>query len=195
MRVLLIYSHPCSDSFSSTLRQIAAEALSSAGHEVEVRDLYAESFDPVLSEQERRTYYDESTISEGAGDHVASLRQAQALVFVYPTWWFGSPAMLKGWFDRVWLPGVAFRLSGPNDLQPRLTNIQRIVVVTTYGSPRWLLWLLGWPDWRVFKRAIRTLCAPRCRLEWLSLTGMDNCTDDKRRRFAAKIRVRLSNWK
>ncbi|WP_238179487.1 NAD(P)H-dependent oxidoreductase, partial [Methylobacterium dankookense] len=124
--------------------------------------------------------------------HIAALQAAEALVFVYPTWWFGMPAMLKGWIDRIWLPGIAFRLAGPKVLQPLLTNIRSITVVTTYGSPRWLLWLVGWPDWRLFRRGIRTLCAPRCRLEWLALTNMDACTADARERFIGKVRRRLA---
>jgi NAD(P)H dehydrogenase (quinone) len=101
MHVLLIYCHPCSDSLSATLCEVATEALRSAGHEVEVRQLYAEKFDPVLGAEERRRYYDESFQRDTTAEHIASLQRAEAMVFVYPTWWFGPPAMLKGWFDRV----------------------------------------------------------------------------------------------
>ena len=113
MHVLLIYCHPCPDSFSATLLEVATEALRSAGHDVEIRQLYAENFDPVRNAEERRRYYDESFQRGAPADHIASLQRAEALVLVYPTWWFGPPAMLKGWFDRVWLPGVAFRVGGP----------------------------------------------------------------------------------
>ncbi|MGE7418744.1 NAD(P)H-dependent oxidoreductase, partial [Methylobacterium tarhaniae] len=166
--------------------------LHAAGHRVEVIDLYAEGFDPVLSADERSSYYDRSIGTDAVARHITALRNAEALVFVYPTWWFGMPAMLKGWIDRIWLPGIAFRLGGPNVLQPLLTHIRSITVVTTYGSPRWLLWLVGWPDWRLFRRGIRTLCAPRCRLNWLALTNMDGCTLDARQRFIARVRRRLA---
>ena len=196
MRVLLIYCHPRPDSFCAVLRDAAAEALRSAGHAVEIRDLYAEGFSPALDAEERGRYYDETAGADRReiASHVDSLRSAEALVLVYPTWWFGLPAMLKGWLDRVWLPGVAFALGGPGGLRPLLTNIRRITIVTTYGSPRWLLWLVGWPDWRLFRRGIRTLCARRCRLEWLALTRIDSCTAGERQRFAATVRAHLGAW-
>jgi putative NADPH-quinone reductase len=156
--VLLVYCQPRADSFCAALRDAAAAALGAAGHAVEVRDLYAEGFEPALSPKERGGYYDEAANRRGRiEDHAAALRRAEALFLVYPTWWFGPPAMLKGWLDRVWLPGVAFRLGGPGVLRPLLTNIRRIGVVTTYGSPRWLLWLVGWPDRRLVGRGLRPL--------------------------------------
>ncbi len=194
MRILLIYCHPRPDSYCAALREVATEALKSAGHVVEVRDLYAEGFYPVLDAEERGRYYDEGDHRPDISSHVASLLRAEALVFVYPTWWFSPPATLKGWFDRVWLPGVAFRVGGPRGLQPLLGDVRRIAVVTTYGSQRWFLWLVGWPDWRLFKFGIRSLCARRCRLDWIALTGMDNCTAKKREWFIAKVRAGFVAW-
>jgi NAD(P)H dehydrogenase (quinone) len=195
MRVLLVYCHPRPDSFCAALRDTAVVALEVAGHTVEVRDLYAEGFAPALTAEQRGSFYDEAANLHGVEDHAAALQWAEALLLVYPTWWLGPPAMLKGWFDRVWVPGVAFRLGGPTVLRPLLTNIRRIGVVTTYGSPRWLLWLAGWPDRRLFGRGLRPLCARRCRLEWLALTRMDTCTAPQRERFLAKVRARLGRWK
>jgi putative NADPH-quinone reductase len=177
------------------LRNTAAAALKAAGHEVEVRDLYAEGFAPALSAEERGSYYDEAVNLHGIESHAAALQRAEALLMVYPTWWFGPPAMLKGWLDRVWVPGVAFRLGGPTALRPLLTNIRRIGVVTTYGSPRWLLWLVGWPDWRMVVRGLRPLCARRCRLDWLALTRMDTCTASQRERFLAKVGACFGRWR
>ncbi|ARO56706.1 NAD(P)H dehydrogenase [Methylorubrum zatmanii] len=192
MRVLLVHCHPRRDSFNAVLCDTAATALEAAGHVIERLDLYEEGFDPRLSAAERGAYYDEGAGRPDLAGHIAALRRAEALVLVYPTWWFGPPAMLKGWFDRVWLPGVAFALGGAKVLQPRLTNIRRIAVVTTYGSPRWLLWLVGWPDWRMFRFGICPLCAPRCRLDWIALTGMDGATQPMRARFIERVCRRLS---
>lgn len=192
MRVLLVHCHPRRDSFNAALRDTAVAALEAAGHVIERLELYEEGFDPRLSAGERGAYYDEGAGRPDLAGHIAAVRRAEALVLVYPTWWFGPPAMLKGWFDRVWLPGVAFALGGAKVLQPRPTNIRRIAVVTTYGSPRWLLWLVGWPDWRMFRFGIRPLCAPRCRLDWIALTGMDGATQPMRARFIERVRRRLS---
>jgi NAD(P)H dehydrogenase (quinone) len=195
MRVLVIYCHPMPDSFNAALRDEAVEALTAAGHSVELRDLYAEGFDPVLSTQQRTVYFNEAETLSGMEDHVAALLRADWLILVYPTWWFGMPAMLKGWFDRVWLPGVAFRVGGPKVLVPLLTNIQRIGVVTTYGSPRWLLWRVGWPDYLVVRRGLQPLCAPGCRVHWLGLTRMDVDDPIRRQRFLVRVRRNLSKWR
>ena len=195
MRVLLIYCHPRPDSYSAALRDAAVEGLTASGHEIELRDLHAEHFDPVLSNDQRGAYFDAAENIRGLEDHVASLRRAEALLLVYPTWWFGMPALLKGWFDRVWLPGVAFQLGGPKALQPLLTDIRRIGVVTTYGSPGWLLWWVGWPDRRVVRRGLRPLCAPGCRIHWLGLTRMDVDSPDRRGRFLARVRREVADWR
>jgi NAD(P)H dehydrogenase (quinone) len=194
MRVLLIYCHPCPESFCATLRDAALAGLRSAGHTVSVRDLYAEGFSPALSAIEREHYYDGPAKPDDVETHVASLEQADALLLLYPTWWFTPPAMLKGWFERVWVPGVAFRFTGPGVLSPLLSNIHRIGVVTTYGSTRWVLWLTGSPDRRLIGRGLRRMCARGCRLDWLSLTRMDTCTHRERERFVAKVREHFARW-
>ena len=193
MRVLLIHCHPRAESFSAALRDTARQALEAAGHQVECRDLYAEGFVPALSDAEHRDYLDPASHSPDVADHVASLQRAEALLLVYPTWWYGLPAMLKGWFDRIWAPGVAFKL-GDGAIEPLLTNIKRIGVVTTYGSPLWLLWVIGWPDKKLINRGLRRLCARGCRVEWLMLTRMDQRTAPERAAFLAKVKARLSRW-
>lgn len=193
MHVLMIYCHPREDSLCAALRDAARQALEGAGHTVEVRDLYAEGFRPALSAEERGAYHDVPDNLTGIEDHVASLRRAEALLLVHPTWWYGMPAMLKGWFDRVWAPGVAFRL-GAGAIEPLLTNIRRIGVVTTYGSPTWLLWYIGRIDRKLIGRGIRRLCAKDCRVEWVTLTRMDGRTRGECEAFVERVRDRLRKW-
>ncbi|WP_019015400.1 NAD(P)H-dependent oxidoreductase [Elioraea tepidiphila] len=193
MRVLLVYCHPRADSFSAALRETVREALAARGHDVELVDLYAEGFAPALTAEERAAYHTEGGNLAGVEAHVARLRATDALVLVYPTWWYGMPAMLKGWFDRVWVPGVAFRL-GDGAIEPLLTNIRRIAVVTTYGSPRWLLWYLGWPDRRLLGRGLRRLCARGCRLDWLSLTRMDQRQRSELAAFRDRVAGHFARW-
>ncbi|MDW8316153.1 MAG: NAD(P)H-dependent oxidoreductase [Rhodovarius sp.] len=193
MKVLLVHAHPRPDSFSAALKDAAVSALGRAGHEVKLRDLYAEGFAPVLGAEEHARYHDAAANTRGIEQEVADLRAADALLLVYPTWWYGMPAMLKGWFDRIWVPGVTFTL-GEGAIQPALTNIRRIGVITTYGSPLWLLWYLGWPDRRVIGGGIRRLCARGCRLDWLYLTRMDHRGPAERRAFLARVERHLARW-
>lgn len=193
MRVLLIHAHPRGDSFSAALRDTTLAALEAAGHVVELRDLYAEGFRAALTSEERSIYHSVGDNEAGIEDHVAGLRRAEALVLVYPTWWYGLPAILKGWFDRVWSPGIAFRI-GEGAIEPLLTNITRIAVVTTYGSPLWLLWYIGWPDHKLISRGIRRLCAKRCRLDWLYLHGMDRRQRPELEAFLHRVRAHFSHW-
>ncbi|MBU8542346.1 MULTISPECIES: NAD(P)H-dependent oxidoreductase [Roseomonadaceae] len=193
MRVLMIYCHPRPDSFAAALRDAARTSLEAAGHEVELRDLYAEGFNPALSAEERGRYHSVTDNLAGVETHVHSLQQADALLLVHPTWWYGMPAMLKGWFDRVWAPGVAFKL-GDGAITPLLTNIRRIGVITTYGSPNWLLWYIGHPDRKLVNRGIRRLCARDCRTDWYTLTRMDHRTQAECTRFLTHVEQALARW-
>jgi putative NADPH-quinone reductase len=193
MHVLMVYAHPRRDGFCAALRDSAKAALEAAGHTVELRDLYAESFNPILSAEERGRYHDIPANLAGIADQVASLQRAEALLLVYPTWWYGMPAILKGWFDRIWVPGVAFTL-GDGAIRPALTNIRQIGVVTTYGSPLWLLWYIGRIDRKLVGRGLRRLCAKDCTVEWLTLTGMDRRNRAECEAFVARVRKRLSRW-
>ncbi|MGG5885975.1 NAD(P)H-dependent oxidoreductase [Falsiroseomonas sp. HC035] len=193
MRVLMIYCHPRPDSLCAALRDAAKAALEAKGHQVDLRDLYAEGFQPVLTAEERGRYHDPETNLAGIEDHVESLRRADALLLVHPTWWYGMPAMLKGWFDRIWAPGVAFRL-GEGAIEPLLTNIKRIGVITTYGSPHWLLWYIGRIDRKLLGRGIRRLCAKGCRTDWYTLTSMDHRSPAECAAFVARVSRQMARW-
>jgi putative NADPH-quinone reductase len=193
MRVLLVHCHPRSDSFSAALADAAETSLRGAGHAVERRDLYAENFSPAVTAEAHRHYMDFAMNQQGVEADVTQLQRAEALLLVYPTWWYGMPAVLKGWFDRVWVPGVTFVVSA-GAIQPRLTNIRRIGVVTTYGSPLWLLLWLGWPDRRVIGGGIRRLCAKGCKLDWLYLTRMNYRTATERQDFVRRVQDVLARW-
>ena len=111
---------------------------------------------------------------EGLETHVEALEWCDTLIFVYPTWWYGLPAMLKGWLDRVLLPGVAFELPPDGrDIRPLLTNIGRLGVFTTAGASWWLTRLVGAPGRRTILRGVRFLCARHCRTTFVAHYNMD----------------------
>jgi len=193
MRVLVIFAHPLSDSYVATLRDTVVAALEAGGHAIDLCDLYQEEFDPVLSAQERLDYENTSENTRRVSRHVERLRRAEGIIFVFPSWWYGMPAILKGYFDRVWLPGVAFEF-GPQAIRPLLRSIRIFGVVTTTGAPEWFTRIyMGNPSRKVLMRGLaRLVVAPPERF-WLALYGMENATDAKRTAFIEQVRKRISN--
>ena len=110
LRVFILYANPVALSFGAALRKQAIGALRSRGHEINDCDLYAESFDPVMREQERMQYHDVELNRAPIAPYADRLLAAEALVLIYPVWNEGFPAILKGFFDRVFIPGVIPRL-------------------------------------------------------------------------------------
>ena len=195
MRLLLVYCHPDPESFCSALRHAAQEALQSAGHDVREIDLYREGFDPVLSLDEKKTYLaDTARNIEGVASHVEALRWAEGWVVIYPTWNYGLPAMLKGWLDRVWLPGVSFRISSGRErtIRGELANIKLFAGITTSGAPWWWLRVIGDPGRNLFMKGLRPLYAAGCRMRWLQLHNMNHVSAAERAAFLARVKRTLA---
>jgi NAD(P)H dehydrogenase (quinone) len=192
MRYLIVFAHPRGDSFSAGLRHVVVDTLARAGHQIDLVDLNDSQFDPVLSAASRGSYFDVGHNLAGVEEHVARLKRAEALILVFPNWWFGFPAILKGWFDRVWLPGVAFEVKRFG-LEAKLHNIVKFITITTYGSPWWQVRLvMRDPTRRILKRGLAALCHPACRPVYLALHHMDRASDKRRRRFMDRVRRALA---
>ncbi len=189
MRVQVVYAHPSPDSFAAAIHATAIGALKASGHEIDDLDLYGESFQAVMTRTEREAYTDTSANRGGVEGYVERLQAADALVLCFPTWWYGMPAMLKGWFDRVWLPGVAFH--NPPDggaIRPGLTNIRKLVVVTTYNSPWWFMRLyMRDPGRAVLMRGFTRLLSPGVRTAYLAHYDMLRSTPASRARFLERV--------
>jgi putative NADPH-quinone reductase len=172
VRILVIYCHPNEKSFAGALHQTVLNVLRDCGHEVTDLDLYADGFRPVMSREERREYEDPAQYRETVKNYAPQLAEAEAIVAVYPTWWYGLPAMLKGYFDRVWAPGIAFDLGADGVFQTdRLNNIRKLGVVTTYGSPWWLIRLyMGDPERKLWAARSASCAAKAARLTGMSTT-------------------------
>jgi NAD(P)H dehydrogenase (quinone) len=190
MRVLVIFCHPVAESFAAAAHKAVLQTLIEGGHEVTDVDLYGENFDPVMSRQERLDYLNTDRNERLVKRYDEQLAATDAIVLVYPAWWYGMPAMLKGYFDRVWLPGVAFDVTPDGRvLTERLQRIRHIIVVTTYGGPWWMVRIaLGDPARKVVSRAIRALCARGCRVDWYVHYNMDRATPRQLSRFLDRIR-------
>jgi putative NADPH-quinone reductase len=186
MRVLVLFAHPVETSFSAALHRAAVGALREAGHEVDDCDLYAEEFNPVMSRQERLDYHDEAICRKPVQAYVDRVFAAEALVIVNPVWNYGYPAILKGFFDRVFLPGVSFKLKD-GQVQPSLWHIRRIAAVTTYGGTRFRSMLMGDSPRRQFKRTLRALVHPLAKSRYLALYDMNRNSPEVRAAFLARV--------
>ncbi len=187
--VLLVIAHPCADSFSHTVAQSAQVGLVTAGHSVDVIDLYADGFRAAMSLDERVAYDSANPILDPlVGDYAGRLLRAQILVFVYPTWWSGLPAILKGWLERVMVPGVGFRFDErTGNVRPGLGHVRRIVGISTYGSPRSYVRFVNDNGRRILTRALWMSCGLRVRRRWHGLYAMDTATDAQRAAFLVRI--------
>ena len=193
MKTLVVYVHPVEGSFTSAVRDAIIQHLPTHHHEIRLRDLYAENFDPFLSAIERTPHHTPPTTRPELARDVEDLRWCEAIVFVYPTWWSGLPAMLKGWIDRTWMNEVAWVLpAGANTIRPRLTNIRRLVAVTTHGSSKFVNALQGEPGKRTISRSIRLMCNRWCRARWIALYGLDKSALEDRQKHLATIGQRVA---
>jgi len=189
MRALVVYCHPKPDSFTAAVRNTVMDGLEASSAEVRLVDLYAEGFEPALSAAELDSYEDTAANAAPVQGHVELLQWCDTLIFVYPTWWYGLPARLKGWLDRVLLPSVAFLMPDAQhaDIRPGLTHIDRIAVFTTCGASRWLTWVIGAPGKRTILRGVRALCGRRCRTVYAAHYLMDSSTPESRAAHLARV--------
>ncbi len=192
MRCLVVYAHPVETSYCAALCARAVESLRAGGHDVRLLDLYAEGFEPAMSRDERIAYHTPGENEKPIAAHLAHIKWAQVLVFVYPTWWYGLPAMLKGWLDRVWIPYVTFTLPADGSaIRGLMHHIERIVVVTSSGSSWLWLKLVGDPGRVTILRGIRALCGWHCRTMFLAHYNIDRSTPESRAAFLDRVGERL----
>lgn len=193
MRALVIYCHPNPESFTAAVRDTVVSGLERGGAKVRVIDLYGERFEASLSAAELADYEDEAVNCAPVQAHVDALMWCDTLVFVYPTWWYGLPARLKGWLDRVLVPGVAFLMPAADhaDIRPGLTNVTAIAAYTTCGASRWLTALVGAPGRRTLLRGVRAICARRCRTSFAAHYLMDSSTPESRAAHLQTVAARV----
>jgi len=188
-RALVVFAHPVPESLNAEAHRVVVQTLTEKGWQVDDCDLYAEAFDPVLTAEERRNYHNVEINSRPVQPYVDRLRAADALVMCFPVWNFGYPAILKGYFDRVMLPGVTFTLVD-GTLTPCLDNIRKIAAVTTYGSTPRRAFLAGDPPKKLFKRAIWGTMRPE-KMRYVAQYDMNNITPAGCEAFLARVKKEM----
>jgi putative NADPH-quinone reductase len=187
MNVVVVLGHPSADSYCAAIFERIILALKSQStHNVTAIRLADEKFATAMSTVERMAYETATPlINDETKRHAEVLLQAEALIFVYPTWWSGLPAQLKGWLERVFVLGVAFQFNKNSKIRPNLHNVRHIIGVSTYGSPWRYVKLVNDNGRRTLTRAIRMSTGLRTRTMWCGIYALDTCTQQQREKFIA----------
>lgn len=200
MRVMVLHAHPVETSYNHALCNAVLETLRANGHEPDLVDLYAENFDPVLSREDRLRYHDiPENITPAVKPYVDRLMAAEAVVIVFPVWNYGFPAILKGYFDKVFLPGVAFVLEGGDSpdkgtLKSNLTHIKKVAFVTSYGGDRLRTWVMGDPPRRIAKRWGWVTFGGWFPPTYLALYNMNAVTPERLKANIEKVKRVIGRW-
>lgn len=200
MRVMVLHAHPVETSFNRALCNAVLETLKAGGHEPDLVDLYAEGFDPVLSRDGRLNYHHvPDNITPDLKPYVDRLMAAEAIVVVHPVWNYGFPAILKGYFDRVFMPGVSFILEGGDGddkgkLIPNLKHIKKVAFVTTYGGDRLRTIIMGDPPRRMARRWAWVTFGGWLPPKYLALYDMNNVTPAQLTAFIDRVKRAMARF-
>jgi NAD(P)H dehydrogenase (quinone) len=194
LRILVVFAHPVETSFVSALHARVVEILRASGHLLDDLDLYAEKFDPVMSREGLLRYIDTNANTREVEAYVQRLRAAEALVLVFPVWFDGLPAIMQGYFQRVFLPGVSVLIDEAGLFHPNLGNIKRMAAVCGYGEGKRDVAAKGDPPRRFVRDNIRALIHPKGRFEYLALYNMDFNAAARRATFMKRVARAFESW-
>lgn len=154
-RILVILGHPASNSFCGALAERYAQSAVRAGHEVRQLFLGTMDFDPVLREGYQLVQPLEADLRRAQADIV----WAEHLTLVYPIWWGGIPALLKGFFDRVFLPGFAFKYREGKAFPDKLLHGRSAHLLVTMDTPPWYYrWIYRMPGLHQVRKTTLAFC-------------------------------------
>jgi putative NADPH-quinone reductase len=179
MRVMVTIDHPWPGGFNHAILARVVEILRAGGHEVDVLDLHREDFDPVLHVDELAVYAQGKHLDPKVGSYQKRIEQAQHLIYIFPVWWEVMPALLKGFFDKVFLPEWAFSEANAT---PLLTHLTGATVITTMGAPQAIFTSVE----PVLCRGILGFCGVQ-RTKWFNICDLPNSTLEQRAEYLDEI--------
>ncbi len=145
-----------------------------------------------MTNDERQAYHSTKPMLDPIVErHAAMVKQAGALVFIYPTWWSTMPAILKGWLERVMVPGIGFVFDEHHHVRRGLINVHRIIGISTYGAPWFYVKAIHDNGRRTLLRALRLNTALFTRTSWLALYKMDTRTAEQRATFLRRVERKM----
>lgn len=203
MKVLMIFDHPYGSgasenvphrrSFSAAIAAAARRGLEKAGHEVDLIDLHADGFDPVMHESDLAAWRQAAVVDAQVADYQARLRAADHAVFVFPIWWESMPASTKGFLDKVMTKGIVYSESKPGrPFVNGLKNLRGVTLMTVMTTPDLVYrWLFGNPITKIlFRGTFRKIGVKN--LRWLNHTNPAGKTLEQRERILQRIEERFA---
>ena len=193
MRVMVVYAHPVETSFNAAIYATVTETLKQRGHEIDACDLYAENFPAIMSRADRLLYHEIPANRALARPWIERLEAAEALVMVFPTWVFGPPAILKGFCEKVFVPGFAFELVD-GKVRGAMRHLRRVGGVSTYGGTRVRALLAGDPPRKLLTRILQAYVGPTVPVSFMGCYDMNRIDEARGRMFLDKVRAAYSGW-
>jgi len=186
MRILIIYAHPYPGSFNHAILKTVTDTLQNSNHDYEVIDLNKENFNPVLTEEELKVYSQGKYLDPTVGEYLEKIKNSDHLILIFPIWWGGVPAILKGFFDKVFLKKETYEFKG---LMPiaKLKNTSA-TVISTMNAPKifYSFWLKS-PIKQTVIRSTLKLCGVK-KVKWFKLARVVSVSNAKRRKMLNKIK-------
>lgn len=191
MNCLIVYSHPNPKSFNNAILQTANEEFKKNGFEVKIRDLYDLNFQPVLKAADFE-YLQKGECADDIKIEQDNIRWADLIVFIYPVWWTGLPAMLKGYVDRVFSYGFAYKY-GDKGVIPLLTD-KKALLLSTQGTPEGFYENSGMHNSMKMTSdtGIFNFCGIEVK-EHLFFSGVPSVSNEKRQEYLEKIKQLIKN--
>jgi NAD(P)H dehydrogenase (quinone) len=193
MRVMVVYAHPVETSFNAAIYAAVKEILEQRGHEIDACDLYAENFPAIMSRADRLLYHEIPANRALARPWIERLEAAEALVMVFPTWVFAPPAILKGFCEKVFVPGFAFELVD-GKVRGAMRHLKRVGGVSTYGGTRLRAFLAGDPPRKLLTRILRAYVGSTVPVSFMGCYDMNRIDEARGRAFLDKVRAAYSGW-
>ncbi|WP_155287597.1 NAD(P)H-dependent oxidoreductase [Lacticaseibacillus zhaodongensis] len=178
---VIVTSHPYEGSFCHALMMAAKEGALAAGNTVDVIDLEADHFDPVMHSADLIGFLKHKAQDEQAKDYIARVKAADHLILVFPIWWELMPAMMKGFIDKVVFPGETFDYThGGKGMASKLDKLQSTTIMTTMNTPKSLYrWVFGNAIQRALVRGTFRKMGLK-NIRWMSCNMVKGSSDQRR---------------
>ena len=183
---VIIYAHPYEKSFNSALLAEIKGKLATEGCPCDVIDLYKDGFDPVYHPEELALFSKGGYLDPLVGKYQEVLRKARRVIFQFPIWWMEAPAILKGFLDKVMIPGFGYTKDADGKLVPVL-DIPDTLVLTTSEAPTFVF--ASYFEEYFIPYILGTMGMTGAR--WLNCAGMTTGTDEERREFIGRVIAEL----